>query len=856
MALSVNSRGDSTPPEATDGIGGFLVLLTGRIAKNRERPGLGRENNMSYVEFFMKATELYPYAFQTVVAEEPDLPALVKVPTGAGKTEAAVLGWLYRLCQHPDAAVRDSTSRRLVYCLPTRTLVEQIAGRAERWLARLGMACDVGVFALMGGEPRTEWYLTPEKPSIVVGTQDMLLSRALNRGYGTEYDMWPIEYGLLNNDSFWVMDEVQLMENGLPTSTQLAGLREKLKTFGPNQSMWMSATARPDWLHTFDHRAPLAAQVVELNGADLADARLRRLHSARKVVTEAPFDLRKPKEVAELIAEKHKSGTLTLAIANTVEKAQGLYTELNRPRTKVSPDAEIVLVHSRFREDDRREKLQRLSASLDGGGRIVVATQAVEAGVDVSARTLVTEIAPWASMVQRFGRCNRQGEYERGDVLWLDVGNRSYDTAPYETEEVDRSRRLMRSLAGRPVGPADLAKLGDAIGDPDHQTVIRERDVVGLFDTTPDLSGSYVDVSHYIRGANERDVSVFWRDLAEGNTDEPVPRHNEIVSVPLGPGGIGDDMRHRDRKVRIWDFLDHKWRRVQLRDISPGTTLMLDASQGGYSQETGWTPSSKKWVEPIEPVPDRSSKLEAGYGSEPSNTSQRRWVALSDHSRHVECEARSILAAMSQQLADPSVGHAVVLAALYHDVGKAHSTFQEMLRQNLPEGEGRPLDEILAKSPGKGRFEGERRHFRHELGSALAVLEHVLVDDERVRDLAAYLAAAHHGKVRLVMRSLPGAGRSNGADSNPDPDRLLGYRLSDPPETLPSVDLGEGLQITETKLDLSIAKIGLGYKERRSWLERSLGLLEWLGPFRLAYLEAIVRAADMRASKREQEGLE
>ena len=57
--------------------------------------------------------------------------------------------------------------------------------------------------------------------------------------------MWPVEYGLLNNDSLWVMDEVQLMANGLPTSTQLAGLRQKLQTFGPAGSLWMSATVQP-----------------------------------------------------------------------------------------------------------------------------------------------------------------------------------------------------------------------------------------------------------------------------------------------------------------------------------------------------------------------------------------------------------------------------------------------------------------------------------------------------------------------------------------------------------------------------------------------------------------------------------
>ena len=129
----------------------------------------------------------------------------------------------------------------------------------------------------------------------------------------------------------------------------------------------------------------------------------------------------------------------------------------------------------------------------------------------------------------------------------------------------------------------------------------------------------------------------------------------------------------------------------------------------------------------------------------------------------------------------------------------------------------------------------------------MAILEHRTDLDDRTRDLAAYLAAAHHGKVRLGIRSLPGRdGR------NPEPDRLLGYQVSEA-ETLPAVDLGKGLRIDETKLDLSIARIGLDGQGRRSWLDRATALLDWLGPFRLACLEAIVRAADMRASRDEQE---
>ena len=89
-----------------------------------------------------------------------------------------------------------------------------------------------------------------------------------------------------------------------------------------------------------------------------------------------------------------------------------------------------------------------------------------------------------------------------------------------------------------------------------------------------------------------------------------------------------------------------------------------------------------------------------------------------------------------------------------------------------------------------------RRHFRHELGSALAVLEHADGLDGRYRDLAAYLAAAHHGKIRLGIRSLAGR-RDGNKDSNPNSEYLLGYKTAET-ESLPCVNLDGGLKIGET----------------------------------------------------------
>lgn len=60
----------------------------------------------------------------------------------------------------------------------------------------------------------------------------MLLSRALNRGYGTSGSRWPIQFGLLNTDCLWTLDEIQLMGAGLATTAQLEAFRPMLGVHG------------------------------------------------------------------------------------------------------------------------------------------------------------------------------------------------------------------------------------------------------------------------------------------------------------------------------------------------------------------------------------------------------------------------------------------------------------------------------------------------------------------------------------------------------------------------------------------------------------------------------------------------
>ncbi len=811
-----------------------------------------------FIEIFKKATEHTPFPYQIKFAISKKLPKILDIPTGCGKTNAIILSWIWRRL-FSDDEIKESTPRRLVYCLPTRVLVWQVKKNAEDIIKRLELQDKISINILMGGESGDNWDYYPEKDAIIIGTQDMLISRALNRGYGMSKFRWPIHYAFLNNDSFWVIDEMQLMGSGLETTAQLQAFRDYYGCYGNSTTIWTSATACLNRIKTIDYKDKVNDnERLELSEEDYRNEIISKVINASKEVKYYIKDDKFYKDYFKAFADKLvqsyeefkdlNDNILILGILNTVDRAKEVYKQI--------PDdlgIEKILLHSEFREFDREKKLKSLLEDNENKkAKIIISTQVIEAGVDISAAVLITELAPLSSLIQRFGRCNRKGEYKNSKIYLTNPlsikinlkdkrNNKKEDNAlPYLKEEIDASEEYLADINAKISNLNSVIKNNHFV-DSEIHPVIRKRDFIDLFDTTSDLNGKDIDISKYIRDDSDNDVQVFWRDNVEcliKNPDKIIPLREELCSVPIYKI---KDLVNSNTPIYKWDYSNGKFDKVRRDDILvPGQIFMLDTNTGMYSPDIGWTGKKEDKVNEYkkEIIKDYDS-LNDSINKDPLSYIHKN-VELKKHLFDVKNKALQISNSLGL---DENISNIIGTAALWHDVGKAHKTFQEKLRLNNPY---LPTDVFWAKSVKKRDItkesnnidkKGYRKYFRHELASALAWLS--VNKDSENKYLIAYLIAAHHGKINMIIRSLP-----QESFSKEDLNKHIALGVQDGDHIGPFDDLLKN----EIDLDLSIMDLG-----KDSWLSNIIKLRDdpKLGPIKLVYYSSIVRIADWIASDEE-----
>jgi CRISPR-associated endonuclease/helicase Cas3 len=159
-----------------------------------------------------------------------------------------------------------------------------------------------------------------------------------------------------------------------------------------------------------------------------------------------------------------------LVVVNQVKRAINLWKQL-----KDKFPCEIL--HSRFHLADRALIESKIGPEPSG---ILIATQAVEVSLDVNFKTCFSELAPFESLVQRFGRCNRRGkEPDPADVFVFAVfPDEQKPWLPYVEEHVQRVGEIVADFCKN--GPRELdddaqASLLDASYPVDLQAALKQQ---------------------------------------------------------------------------------------------------------------------------------------------------------------------------------------------------------------------------------------------------------------------------------------------------------------------------------------------------------------------------------------------
>lgn len=496
------------------------------------------------------------------------------LPTGAGKTLLAALPFATGLL----------TPRQMVFMTPLRSLTGAQAGALSRSIkpeaARSYLGAPWDVREQYRGSPGDPLY----EASVVVSTFDQALSAAAAISYSTSRRRRNINAGAVLG-AYLVADEIHLY----PREQALLTLLWLLKHRPDLPFLLMTATLS----------RPMADRLANLLGAavlsDLSDADLKRLKVEERVRTvlwcSQPID-------AHLVQSQLARGKKVLVVVNTVDRAIELGQEIEKSVDSRDP---MLVLHSRFYGRDRSDKEQRLQETFgkeptDDRLRIVVATQVVEAGLDISADVLLTELAPANALVQRWGRVARWGGV--GEVIvasppgdrvrpyddpktdgpellrltreWLEENAREPITMDTRTErellnhvhasaderwldELEENLRSRGQELGKVIEGGDYSAAGRLIRHVDNRTLLVHGNPKGIEDPTR-YEGFGVSVGRLYRLMGEKPPMPDMVDEEDDGGWMPpisdVPEAPEwALQVPIYP----NDESREGRQVPTWD---------------------------------------------------------------------------------------------------------------------------------------------------------------------------------------------------------------------------------------------------------------------------------------------------------------
>ena len=341
--------------------------------------------------------------------DKADLPSgffSLTVPTGGGKT----LSSLAFALRHAQAHATAHGMRRIVYAIPYTSIIEQTSDQFRQALAALGDEVLIEHHSQAEGDDSQETARSRlacenwDAPLVV--TTNVQLFESM---FAAKTSRCRKLHRLVN--SVIVLDEAQQLP---PEFLQpiLDTLKLLVKHYGVTVVFCTATQPALTKTEYFDKSKGLDGIEGVREIIDDPDALYRQLD---RVQVELPADWNTPTpwtDMATRIAQEN----CVLAIVNSRKAAQELHGLLPEGTLHLS-----ALMCGAHRSDEIRKIKQCLEAKRDGkhfAPLCVVATNLVEAGVDLDFPVVYRALAGLDSIAQAAGRCNREGRLQgKGRVV-------------------------------------------------------------------------------------------------------------------------------------------------------------------------------------------------------------------------------------------------------------------------------------------------------------------------------------------------------------------------------------------------------------------------------------------------------
>ncbi len=675
---------------------------------------------------------LYPYQQRVKNALHQGQSVILQAPTGSGKTRAALAPFIEAFFDFPP----DRFPRQCLYAVPLRVLAAQFEREyrelaesyERRFCRRLEVRIQTGEF--------------PEDPKLmgdlVFATMDQVLSSALGVPYSLSSSQANVNVGAVLG-SYLVFDEFHLFPpTAIQTTLQLLRLYGRWAPF-----ILMTATFSRTMLE--EAAALLGAQVEIVPAEEVAQIETRWGTLPRR---ERRFFWREKVLSAADVLRAHGPVGRSLAVCNTVERAIGLYRALVeagcRPVPVASPALAplyealrhatepekrhrtldravevlreeiagtpegtpwVMLLHSRFERPHRQVKEAFLSAECSPqreqwrvGSLIVVATQVVEVGLDITSGVLHTELAPAASVLQRAGRCARYPG-ERGEVYVYAVparDDRKPDTAPYLSREeqaiCERTQEALQERSGKILDFAQEQEIVNSAHKEVDQAILQamREDEGRLWDLIRDgLERGEARVRpELIRRVDNRTLIVY--DAPSGPTEDSPFRYEGFSLWHGSLRGAIRDLQERAEALDLpWALRYPVVQKDEEDSRAPTIYRWLDVES---SEDISWSLLFAVHPALVSYDPEQGFRLVPGDGTYRSPQAPRRRgdredyvYRLESYVQHVEAMARAFEHPFRDRLAwvaahsglGDRLERAVRLVLALHDVGKLQERWQK-----------------------------------------------------------------------------------------------------------------------------------------------------------------------------------